>query len=135
MIKNVLKELYSGNRIRLFVDNRLIIRKAMLSSDSLKNKIGILQITCGASKQENFEVCKSLITQAKDQGAKMVFLPEACDYIESTVQASLEKAESLDGEFISQFRKLAADLDIWISIGSFHRKVFIKFNHFFFINI
>ena len=56
----------------------------------------------------------------------MVFLPEACDYIELNTQATLEKAETIDGDFISKFRKLAADLKIWISIGSFHRAVKLR---------
>jgi hypothetical protein len=54
----------------------------------------------------------------------MAFLPEACDYIEQTTAASIEKAEPLDGEFVNNYRKLAADLGVWISIGSFHRQVF-----------
>jgi hypothetical protein len=53
----------------------------------------------------------------------MAFLPEACDYIERTSVASIEKAEPLSGDFMGNFRKLAAELGIWISIGSFHRKV------------
>lgn len=53
----------------------------------------------------------------------MVFLPEACDYIEKSASASIEKGESLDGEFISKFKELASELKIWISIGSFHRKM------------
>ena len=52
----------------------------------------------------------------------MAFLPEACDYIEQSTAASIEKAEPLDGEFISNYRKLASELGIWISIGSFHRR-------------
>ena len=56
----------------------------------------------------------------------MVFLPEACDYIESSTKASIEKAETLEGNFLNRFRKLASDLQIWISIGSFHRKVLKK---------
>ena len=53
----------------------------------------------------------------------MVFLPEACDYIESSSKASIEKAETIKGDLIGNFRKLASELQIWISIGSFHRKV------------
>ena len=53
----------------------------------------------------------------------MVFLPEACDYIESSSKASIEKAETIKGDLISGFSKLASELTIWISIGSFHRKV------------
>lgn len=53
----------------------------------------------------------------------MVFLPEACDFIESSNEATREKSETLEGEFISKFKKLASALNIWISIGSFHRKL------------
>ena len=52
----------------------------------------------------------------------MVFLPEACDYICLTSKETLDNAEPLDGEFINNYRKLAADLKIWLSLGSFHRK-------------
>ena len=53
----------------------------------------------------------------------MVFLPEACDFISSSNEETREKSETLDGEFISNFKKLASSLSIWISIGSFHRKL------------
>jgi hypothetical protein len=59
----------------------------------------------------------------------MVFLPEACDYIENSIDSSIKKGEPLDGEFISNYQKLASELKIWISIGSFHRKeVIIRLN-------
>ena len=53
----------------------------------------------------------------------MVFLPEACDYIGESKQQSMEMAESLQGEVITAYRKLAKDLDIWLSVGGFHQKV------------
>ena len=56
----------------------------------------------------------------------MVFLPEACDYIESSTEASIKKGETLEGEFIKRYQQLAAELKIWISIGSYHRKVRIR---------
>lgn len=89
----------------------------------IKQKIAICQLTCKADKNENFNVSKKLITEAKKAGAKFVFLPEACDFIETSSSESIAKAETLDGEFITNFRKLAAELDVWVSIGSFHRKV------------
>ncbi len=52
----------------------------------------------------------------------MVFLPEACDYICSTSLLTIQNAESLGGEFITNYRNLASELKIWISLGSFHRK-------------
>lgn len=53
----------------------------------------------------------------------MVFLPEACDFIESSNEATRAKSETLEGKFICNLKKLASSLDIWISIGSFHRKL------------
>lgn len=53
---------------------------------------------------------------------KMVFLPEACDYICRTSKETVQNAESLDGEFINKYRKLAVELKLWLSLGSFHRK-------------
>lgn len=53
----------------------------------------------------------------------MVFLPEACDYIGSSKEESLQLAEDLNGTFFTSVQKLAKDLNIWLSIGSMHRKV------------
>ena len=53
----------------------------------------------------------------------MVFLPEACDFIESTSKAANEKSEFIHGEFISNYKSLANELKIWISLGSFHRRI------------
>jgi hypothetical protein len=105
-------------------------KKKAMSNESLdtipasgKHKIAIIQLTCGSSKAENFETSQRLIEQAKQNGALMAFLPEACDFIESSTKNSIEKSEPLDGQFIGKYQKLAAQLKIWISIGSFHRKV------------
>lgn len=34
-----------------------------------KHKIGVVQLTCKADKNENFEVAKKLIIEAKEKGA------------------------------------------------------------------
>lgn len=100
------------------------LRRYSVTMSSLnKHKIAICQFTCKSDKDENFEISRKLITEAKAAGAKFAFLPEACDYIESSTKSSIAKAEPIDGEFMTKFRKLAAELNIWISIGSFHRKV------------
>jgi deaminated glutathione amidase len=56
----------------------------------------------------------------------MVFLPEACDYIESSSEASKAKSETLDGRFITSLKELASNSNIWISVGSFHRKLVVE---------
>lgn len=53
----------------------------------------------------------------------MVFLPEAVDYIGESKQQSIEMAEYLSGTTISQYRDLAKQNGMWLSIGGFHQKV------------
>ena len=65
---------------------------------------------------------------------KIVFLPEACDYLETSKEASMLKAEPIDGPLINKYRQLALDNKIWLSLGGVHRKVKDRtrgiFNHF-----
>ncbi|XP_060067830.1 deaminated glutathione amidase-like [Ylistrum balloti] len=92
------------------------------SVTSTKSKIGVVQLTCTADKKKNFETCRQFIHQAKDNGVQMVFLPEAADFIGESKQRSMEMAESIEGETISNYRKLAQQTSIWISIGGFHEQ-------------
>lgn len=85
--------------------------------------IGVCQLTCTADKDRNFQISKALIQRAQTKGAKMVFLPEAVDYIGESKQQSIEMAEDLNGTTISKYRDLAKQLGIWLSIGGFHQKV------------
>ena len=50
----------------------------------------------------------------------MVFLPEACDYIGDNKDQTLELAQPIDGDTVAQFRKLAVDNNIWLSLGGVH---------------
>ncbi|XP_060575364.1 nitrilase and fragile histidine triad fusion protein NitFhit-like [Ruditapes philippinarum] len=84
--------------------------------------IGVCQMTSTGDKLANFQHAKSLVERCKALGAKMVFLPEACDYIADSKQQSMEFAETLEGETISKYRQLAKELSVWISIGGFHQK-------------
>ncbi|XP_053377502.1 deaminated glutathione amidase-like [Mercenaria mercenaria] len=84
--------------------------------------IGVCQMTCTGDKSANFQKAKSLVERCKALGAKMVFLPEACDFIADSKQQSMDLAESLQGETIGKYRQLAKELSVWISIGGFHQK-------------
>ena len=55
--------------------------------------------------------------------SQMIFLPEACDYIGESKQQSMEMAESIQGEIITEYKKLAKELCVWLSVGGFHEKV------------
>lgn len=84
--------------------------------------IGVCQLSCTADKKQNFQKAKSLVEKAVFRGAKMVFLPEAIDYIGETKSQSVELAESLEGETISGYQDLARKEGIWLSLGGFHQK-------------
>ncbi|CAG2256040.1 NIT1 [Mytilus edulis] len=85
--------------------------------------IGVCQLTCTVDKDKNFQISRSLIERAKSKGAKMVFLPEAVDYIGESKQQSIDMAEDLNGITISKYQDLAKQLGVWISVGGFHQKV------------
>lgn len=114
---------------RYALSHRLLQRLFNFSHNSLskmaasqKSIIGVCQMTSTADKDRNFKKAKELIEQCKSQGAQMVFLPEACDYITDSKLCSMEMAESLQGETIFRYRQLARDLSVWISLGGCHIK-------------
>lgn len=53
----------------------------------------------------------------------MVFLPEACDYIAESKEASLQLAEPIHGPQVTRYRELAASSSVWLSLGGIHIKV------------
>ena len=59
----------------------------------------------------------------------MVFLPEACDFIAESKEESVQLAESLYGPLVAKYRKLAASLKVWVSLGGLHVKVRPRHNH------
>nr|CDS30974.1 Nitrilase and fragile histidine triad fusion [Hymenolepis microstoma] len=52
----------------------------------------------------------------------MVFIPESADFIGVSSEETMLLAEDLSGNFFRSVSKLAKDLDVWLSIGSMHRK-------------
>lgn len=112
-------------RSHLISVHRCIIKMASTSTEDLSSPrpvIGVCQLTCTADKKKNLETSLALIRRAKARGAQMVFLPEACDYIGESKQQSMDMAESIQGEIINEYKKLAKDLDVWLSVGGFHEK-------------
>ncbi|KAH9455255.1 hypothetical protein Pst134EA_022729 [Puccinia striiformis f. sp. tritici] len=66
---------------------------------------------------ENLIRCRSIISRSAKAGAKMIFLPEASDYIVPASQ-SPSLAQSLDGsEFVKAIQSSAQENDCWVSVG------------------
>merc|ERR1712137_539114 len=79
-------------------------------------------MTATSDKNSNLQTIEKLIREASRNNAKMIFLPEACDYIAESHSQLLELAEDLKGPLIANYGQLARTYNIWISIGGFHNK-------------
>jgi len=85
------------------------------------SKIGIIQLCSKFDKALNYSIYSKLICDAAGSGCKIAFLPEAFDFIGRNKNETFELAESINGEIISNMKKLAKDSNIWLSLGGFHR--------------
>jgi hypothetical protein len=53
----------------------------------------------------------------------MAFFPECFDYIGRNRDETISLAIEEDGQYINQFREVAREHRIWLSLGGFHNKV------------
>ncbi|KAK3893426.1 hypothetical protein Pcinc_002750 [Petrolisthes cinctipes] len=79
-------------------------------------------MTSTGDKEKNFETCAKLVSEAAHFGAKMVFLPEGCDYIAESKEESVSEAESLSGSLVGRYQELARMHGVWLSLGGIHIK-------------
>ena len=95
------------------------------TGDKTSCKIGIVQMTSTPDKEATFSQAKDLVKKATEEGAKIVFLPECCDYVGDNRQFTMAAAESIDGDLIQRYKDLAAHLGVWLSLGGLHIKVIL----------
>ncbi|KAG8177323.1 hypothetical protein JTE90_018349 [Oedothorax gibbosus] len=84
--------------------------------------VAVCQINATADRKKNFETCKSFIDIAASKQAKVVFLPECFDHVAESKNQSIELSESLDGPLMTEYKKLAVQHSLWLSLGGFHEK-------------
>ncbi|KAI8957905.1 carbon-nitrogen hydrolase [Daldinia sp. FL1419] len=81
-------------------------------------KAAIGQICSSNSMAHNLEQCVKLVGQAAAAGAKVLFLPEASDYIGSSAQESLSLAKPLHtSPFVLGLRSAAAKHKLAVHVG------------------
>ncbi|KAI0381593.1 carbon-nitrogen hydrolase [Hypomontagnella monticulosa] len=81
-------------------------------------KAAIGQICSSNSMVHNLEQCVKLVGQAAAAGAKILFLPEASDYIGSSAAESLSLAEPIHrSPFVAGLRSAAATHKLSIHVG------------------
>ncbi|GAN04099.1 hydrolase nit2 [Mucor ambiguus] len=76
------------------------------------------QFCATASIVANKSICIDLIKKAARQGASMIFLPEASDFISRNAQEAKDLTTTLNtSEFIQGVQNEAAASGIWVSVG------------------
>nr|CAI5822479.1 unnamed protein product [Callosobruchus analis] len=85
--------------------------------------VAVCQFTATNNKVENLNIVKTLVHQAAEKHAKVVFLPEASDFIASNKKEARKLAESINGELMNEYKLIARNNLIWLSIGGFHEKL------------
>lgn len=104
-----------------------------------KAKIAVAQFCGGPSISKNLSTCTRLMRLASAQGAKLVFFPEASDFIGNPPEEALTLASPIgakegegevevEGQFLKGLCKEAKELGIGCSVGV-HEQV----NRFFFV--
>ncbi|KAI1471473.1 carbon-nitrogen hydrolase [Daldinia caldariorum] len=89
-------------------------------------KAAIGQICSSNSMAHNLEQCVKLVGQAAAAGAKILFLPEASDYIGTSAQESLFLAQPIHtSPFVSGLRSAAAQHRLAVHVG-IHVPVTVK---------
>jgi len=89
---------------------------------SKKCLVAVCQHTSKANKNENYSVFEDQIKSAQKDGCKMMFLPECFDFIGESKKVTFELAETIDGPLITNYRKLASDLKVWLFLGGMHER-------------
>jgi predicted amidohydrolase len=82
-------------------------------------RVGLIQTCTPADQAAALAHAEPLIRQAAAQGAQLVLTPEGSNLLQrdrAKMQAAMRPAE--DDAFVQGVRALAAELDVWILIGS-----------------
>ncbi|KAI8053098.1 carbon-nitrogen hydrolase [Syncephalis plumigaleata] len=76
------------------------------------------QFCATALWKQNLEACRTLIMKAAQKEAKILFLPEASDFITETARESCQlTSEGVSAQYLSEIKRFAKEYSIWISIG------------------
>jgi predicted amidohydrolase len=76
------------------------------------------QFCAKAVLSKNLEAVSGIITDAARAGAKMIFLPEASDFIANNADESASLTKPLpQNEFVQGVRAKAKETGVWVSVG------------------
>ncbi|MGB0630144.1 MAG: carbon-nitrogen hydrolase family protein [Alphaproteobacteria bacterium] len=82
-------------------------------------RLACVQVNAGNEIAPNVEAASALVRAAVAEGAELVSLPECVALLEPDRAALFEKScEQADHPALAAFRALAADLGVWLHVGS-----------------
>lgn len=81
-------------------------------------KIALAQLNSGRDLSANLATCRDLAEQAASQGTHWLLFPENAAFLGHD-RDKLAVAEPLDGDIIWEFRRLALQHGLWLTVGSF----------------
>lgn len=93
--------------------------QAAVQVGALKTKVAVAQMTSIGDTEFNFQTCTKLAEEAASQGAKMLFLPEAFNFVGNASEQTVAVAEQVTGPIIHRYSNLAKRLNLWLSLGGF----------------
>lgn len=88
-----------------------------MSTSSETVLAAVLQLQCTSDKKRNFAAASDLIRRSRSYGAKVAFLPEAFDFVGGSSEETRKLSETIEGPTISEYKKLAQELGIALSLG------------------
>lgn len=81
-------------------------------------KIAIAQTTSSKNWRDNIQKAKYFVEKAKKEKVKMIVFPEYfMNYYPDPDHKYIEKAQSVDGDFIKEMKKLAQESKMWMIFG------------------
>ncbi|KAH9260690.1 hypothetical protein BASA81_001157 [Batrachochytrium salamandrivorans] len=85
--------------------------------------LAVLQLCATADVRANLANALAMVRRAAANDARFICLPEAFDYIVDPQAPTSPQPERIDtGERTWEFKKLAKELGVWISLGGMHEK-------------
>ena len=112
--------MFRKSTVKIFLSTKIMNRNN--SSYPTKQRVAVCQMNSTSDQERNIRICTELISEASDEGAKVVFLPECFDYIAENKTDSIKMAQSLEDSTIEYYKNLAKKKTVWLSLGGFHEK-------------
>jgi deaminated glutathione amidase len=85
--------------------------------------VAVAQLCSKPSILRNLKICRDIIQQAAQAGAKLVYLPEASDFIAPSADVYSLATPNATNAFVDGIKEEARQRSVWVGIGIHQRQV------------